>query len=44
MSGAEFYQMIEKELANRKVPGLDISRIDLSEGGLLSAKRDFLRL
>src|SRR5206468_1423098 len=41
---AEFYQMIEKELTARKVPGLEISRVEWSEGGLLSDKREYLRL
>jgi len=41
---ADFYQMIEKHLTDRKVPSLDISRVELSEGGLLSAKREYLRL
>lgn len=40
----DFYQMIEKELTARKVPGLEISRIAFSEGGLLSDKREYLRL
>jgi hypothetical protein len=41
---ADFYQMIEKQLTDRKVPGLDMSRVELGEGGLLSAKREYLRL
>jgi hypothetical protein len=41
---ADFYGMIEKQLTDRKVPGLETSRVDLSEGGLLSAKREYLRL
>jgi hypothetical protein len=41
---SEFYQMIEKELQARKVPGLEISRVEFSEGGLLSDKREYLRL
>ncbi|MBA4150148.1 MAG: hypothetical protein H0X66_18730 [Verrucomicrobia bacterium] len=41
---SEFYQMIEKELTARKVPGLEMSRIEFSEGGLLSNKREYLRL
>jgi len=41
---SEFYQMIEKELAVRKVPGLEMSRVEFSEGGLLSDKREYLRL
>lgn len=41
---ADFYRMIEKQLTDRKVPGLDISRVELGEGGLLSGKREYLRL
>jgi len=41
---ADFYQRIEKELIARKVPGLEISRVEWSEGGLLSDKREYLRL
>jgi hypothetical protein len=41
---ADFYDMIEKQLTDRKVPGLEISRVELGEGGLLSAKREYLRL
>jgi hypothetical protein len=41
---ADFYQMIEKQLSDRKVPNLDMSRVELGEGGLLSAKREYLRL
>lgn len=40
----EFYGAIEKQLTGRSVPGLEISRVDLSEGGLLSGKREYLRL
>ncbi len=41
---SEFYQMIEKELQARKVPGLETSRVEFSEGGMLSDKREYLRL
>jgi hypothetical protein len=41
---ADFYSIVEKELTARKVPGLEISRVEFSEGGMLSAKRDYLRL
>ena len=41
---SDFYERIEKELASRKVPGLSLERLDLSEGGPLSAKREYLRL
>ena len=40
----EFYELIEKELKARRVPGLTISRVELGEGGVLSAKREYLRL
>jgi hypothetical protein len=43
-STADFYQMIENELLVRKVPGLEITRVELSEGGPLSPKREYLRL
>ena len=41
---SEFYQMVEKELVHRKVPGLEMSRVEFSEGGMLSHKREYLRL
>lgn len=41
---ADFYQRIESELVARKVPGLEISRVEFSEGGPLSGKREYLRL
>ncbi len=37
-----FYQSIESELQTRKVPGLELVRLDYREGGLLSARRDYL--
>ena len=40
----EFYASVEKGLVDRQVPGLDISRTEFAEGGLLSAKRIYLRL
>jgi hypothetical protein len=43
-STAEFYTAVEKELQEQKVPGLEISRVDFSEGGLLSDKRVYLRM
>lgn len=39
----EFYDAIAKELEVRKVPGLQISREEFAEGGLLSEKRIYLR-
>ncbi|HWA87280.1 MAG TPA: hypothetical protein VG710_13715 [Opitutus sp.] len=43
-SSKEFYDHIETEIAAQKVPALDITRIDLSEGGILSDKREYLRM
>jgi len=40
----EFYAAIEKELAARKFPTMEISREDFSEGGLLSDRRVYLRM
>src|ERR1017187_1933844 len=43
-STVEFYTAVEKELNEQKVPGLEISRVDFAEGGLLSDKRTYLRM
>jgi hypothetical protein len=43
-STTEFYNAIEHDLAARELTGLEISRIDYAEGGLLSAKREYLRM
>jgi hypothetical protein len=43
-SSKEIYASIEGEIVAQKVPGLEISHIDLSEGGLLSEKREYLRM
>lgn len=43
-STKEVYDLIEGEIAAQKVPGLTISRVDLSEGGILSDNRQYLRM
>lgn len=43
-STADFYGAIEAELKARKVPGLEISRVEYAEGGVLSDKREYLRM
>lgn len=43
-SPEEFYKSIEQELEVRQMPGLTIERIEHKEGGLLSAKRVYLRI
>ena len=40
----EFYAALEKQLQVRQIPGLELSRVEWSEGGLLSNKRLYLRL
>jgi hypothetical protein len=40
----EFYEAIDKEMSDRNIPSMEISREDFSEGGLLSDKRIYLRL
>jgi hypothetical protein len=40
----EFYAAIEKELTARKIPTMEMSREDFSEGGPLSDKRIYLRM
>jgi hypothetical protein len=42
-SSKEFYEHIEAAVKAQEVPALAASRIDLSEGGALSAKREYLR-
>ncbi|MFA6554605.1 MAG: tripartite tricarboxylate transporter TctB family protein [Candidatus Paceibacterota bacterium] len=43
-STREFYDAIEKELKERQVPGLEVFHIDFAEGGMLSQKREYLRM
>ena len=40
----EFYSALDKEMAARKIPSMEISQEDFNEGGLLSDKRIYLRL
>lgn len=43
-SAKEFYATVETAIAERQVPGLEQSRVDFKEGGLLSANREYLCL
>ena len=43
-SPQEFYAAVQKTLQERKVPGLEAARVEFAEGGLLSDKREYLRL
>jgi hypothetical protein len=40
----DFYEAVEKELKEREVPGLEVFHVDFAEGGVLSAKREYLRM
>jgi hypothetical protein len=40
----EFYDAVEKELKAKQVPGMDMSRIEFAQGGVLSDKRLYLRM
>ena len=40
----EFYDRVEGELASRKIPGLQLSRNEYPEGGLLSENRIYMRM
>jgi hypothetical protein len=44
ISAQDFYTAVEQELADCQVPGMTIERVEFAEGGLLSAKREYLRL
>jgi hypothetical protein len=41
---SEFYDAVEKELKARQVPGMEMSRIEFAQGGILSDKRVYLRM
>ena len=43
-SALDFYTSVEAALAVRKVPDITISRVDWKEGGVFSAKREYLRI
>ena len=43
-SPMEFYTAVEQAVEQRKIPDASRSRIDWREGGLLSAKREYLRV
>jgi hypothetical protein len=43
-STGEFYSEIESDLKKRELMGLELSRVEYAEGGILSAKRTYLRM
>lgn len=44
ISPQEFYGLVEEELAQRKIPNMEIKRQEFAEAGLLSDQRLYLRL
>jgi hypothetical protein len=44
ISSKAFYTAIEQAIDRRKLPDVRISRVDHSEGGVFSAKREYLRV
>jgi len=43
-STKDFYEAVEKELKEREVPGLEMFHVDFAEGGIMSNKREYLRM
>lgn len=43
-SGLEFYKSVEANVAKRQVPDAKASRVEFKEGGVLTAKREYLRV
>jgi hypothetical protein len=43
-SPKDFYDSVETALEQRKIPGLKVSRVKWSEGGVLSPNREYLRV
>ncbi len=43
-SPQQFYEALTKAIEKRQMPGATISRMDMKEGGLFSASREYLRI
>lgn len=43
-SPKEFFQSVEAAVQNKNVPDTKFSRVDWREGGIISAKREYLRI
>ena len=43
-SPLDFYALVEQALRPRQIPDISTSRVDWKEGGLLSARREYLRV
>jgi hypothetical protein len=44
MAPLEFYTTIEQAVKRREIPNIEISRVDWSESGIFSARREYLRI
>lgn len=44
VSSQAFYTAVEQAIERRKLPDVRVSRVEHSEGGILSAKRQYLRV
>ena len=43
-SGMEFYAAVEDALKERSVPDIELSRVEWQEGGMGTARREYLRV
>ena len=43
-SGLDFYAQVEEAIRTREVPDVEFSRVEYKEGGIGSAKREYLRV
>jgi len=43
-SSQEFYARVERALAARQIPNARVTRVDWKEGGMLTARREYLRI
>jgi hypothetical protein len=43
-SPTEFYASVEHQMSARKIPGMEVTRLEFAEAGLLSDQRTYLRL
>jgi len=43
-SSQEFFRSVEEEVKKRNLPDIRVERVDYKEGGIFSAKREYLRI
>jgi hypothetical protein len=43
-STQEFYSLVEKAVKDRQIPDVSVSRVNFHQAGILSAKREYLRV